>query len=180
MKLFRLTEDFRVELVQETVALIPEFAEVLTLNYNKSREFKDADGRKRTRALKEFIYIYFMYDFRSEYIQLDDDARRERALGAAGLDSDYPISSEMQHCIDTYVELQETRELKLIKSAWESIEKIIEYFDNATAADAEAIMKVMGGIGKVVENLKMLEDSVRKQLGKQDTIRGDKEVGRLS
>jgi hypothetical protein len=50
MKLFRL-ENYEIKLNKDEALLIPEFAALFTLKYNK-KTAGDVDGRKRVRAFK--------------------------------------------------------------------------------------------------------------------------------
>lgn len=179
MKLFRLNAEYEIEPEKETIMLIPEFAELWTLKYNKGAG--DVDGRKRTRGKAELSYLYFFCDYRSEFSELSMSERKEAALNAAGLPEDYGISGTLTAAKDKYLEMQETRELKLLKSAYGTIDKLRDYFESVTIDDknAKSVLESLAKMGTVLTGLKKLEEQVRKQEQKEGGIRGDSEKGFL-
>ena len=179
MQLFHLNSDYEVEPEKETIMLVPEFAALWTLVYNK--QDGDRGGRQRLRARKELVYIYFRNDYRSEYSELSDVERNEASLDAADLPSDYPISSTLQRAIDKYTSIQETRELKLLNSAYGVIDKLRAYYDDIVISDAnsKSVIDNIGKTGSVLAGLKKLEDQVRKQHGQDGKIRGGQDKGYL-
>jgi hypothetical protein len=178
MRLLRVNEDYQVIPERDTLSLIPEFAELFMLNYNKQEG--DVQGRKRNRAKSELIYMYFMYDFRSEYASLDIDERHEQSMKAAGLFVDYAISAALKAAIDKFCELQDTRELKLLRSAYKVTDKLRTYFDSVEIDDTNAknLIDNMSKIGNVLESLKKVEENVKKALAGNKRIRGDQVKGR--
>jgi hypothetical protein len=178
MRLLRINENFEVIPERETLAIIPEFAELFTLNYNKQEG--DVQGRKRERAKAELIYIYFMYDFRSEYANLDEEERHEQSMHAAGFPVDYDISKQLTAAIEKFRELQDTEELKLLRSAYGVATKLRTYFDTVEVDDtnAKSLIDNMSKIGNVLESLKKVEESVKKALSGNKRIRGDQVKGR--
>lgn len=179
MRLLRVNEDFEVIPERETLVLIPEFAELFSLNYNKQPG--DVQGRKRERVKSELIYMYFMYDFRSEYDSLDESEKHEQAMRAADLSVDYEISPQLKAAIDKFCELQDTRELKLLRSAYGVADKLRTYFDTVEVDDTNAknLIDNMSKIGNVLDSLKKVEASVKKALSGNKRIRGDQVKGRL-
>jgi hypothetical protein len=85
MQLFHLNSDYEVEPEKDTIMLVPEFAALWTLVYNKQEG--DRNGRNRNRARAELVYLYFKNDYRSEYSQLSDAERNEASQTLSTLDS---------------------------------------------------------------------------------------------
>ena len=179
MKLFKLNAEYDVEPEKDTIMLIPEFAELWKLKYNRSE--RDHDGRKRYRGLSEIVFLYFFCDYRSEFSELTVSERKEAALNGAGLDSSYKISGTLKGAQQKYLEMQETRELKLLKSAYGTIAKLQSYFDEIIIDDKNAknTLDNLAKLGNVLTGLKKLEEQVRKQEQKDGGTRGSAEKGFL-
>ncbi len=179
MKLFQLDDEYNVVPEQETIMLVPEFAALWALAYN--RQEHDFDGRKRHRARKELVYIYFLCDYRSEYSELSHAERNEAALDAADLSQDYRRSDILQGAIAKYITIQETRELKLLNSAYGVIDKLRTYFDDLVISDSnsKSVIDNIAKTGGVLAGLKKLEEQVRKQHGQDGKIRGGQDKGFL-
>ncbi len=179
MKLFHLNEDYEVVPEQETIMLVPEFAALWTLAYNKREG--DRDGRKRYRARKELLYLYFFCDYRSEYSELSISERHEAAMDSADLFADYKVSEQLQAAMDKYFAIQETRELKLLGSAYGVIDRLRAYFDEVliTDSNAKGVVDNISKMGGILAGLKKLEEQVRKQHAQDGKIRGSGEKGFL-
>ncbi len=181
MRLFKLTDNWQIELERPTVAAIPEFEVMLRLNYNKNisgRGDGDNKGQLRKRAKKEFLYIYFMYDYRSEYYPMDEQSRDSQSRESAGLDPKYKISEEMQVAIQRYIDMQDTKAIRLLKSAYKAIDKVQTYFNNVESDKAAEILSNIAKLGSTVEGLRKLLEQVQKDEGTDQAIRGNQELGR--
>jgi hypothetical protein len=179
MKLFKLNADYQVVPEKETVMLIPEFHALFTLNYNKGE--RDSDGRNRYKGTAELVYMYFFCDYRSEYSALDNISRKDQALRAASLPEDYKITGELDDACEKYMELQKTRELKLLTSSYNMIDKLDLFFNDVSVnhANFDKCMKHLGNLGDILKNVKNLEIQQRKQEGEKKGIRGGAESGFL-
>jgi len=179
MRLFHLNEQYEVLPEQETVMLVPEFKNLWELNYNK--QTGDAQGRQRTRGKAELAYLYFYCDYRSEFSELTNSERKEEALNASGLDPNYKISETLLTAQKKYLKMQETRELKLLTSAYGVIDKLQIYFDAVEIRDgnSKSVIENLSKLGNVLNGLKKLEEQVRKQQRSDGKIRGDQEKGFL-
>ncbi len=179
MKLFRLDGEYKIEPEKDTIMLIEEFAALWRMRYNHAPG--DEQGRKRKRGLKEIQYLYFFCDYRSEFSELSASERKEAALNAAGLDPAYRFSSEMAAAQIKYLQMQETRELKLLTSAYGVIDKLQVYFDEIVIDDANSktVIANLSNLGATLAGLKKLEEQVRKQEQQDGGIRGQGEKGFL-
>ena len=187
MELFRI-ENYKALINKTDVYLVPEFKAMLELKYNTQKG--DHQGRNRVRAYKEFTFLYFYIDYRSEYNNYTETEKKAEALLAANLPEDYSFSKELKAAIKKYKELQETRILKLLNAANNAIDKIRIYYDNLdfTSTDNQGkprhdpskVLISINGLAKTIESLEKLEKKVKQSL-KQDTgVRGDSEEGFLS
>jgi hypothetical protein len=180
MKLFRLNEDYEAVPEKDTIMLVPEFAKLWTVKYNRMPG--DVKGIDRRRGKAEILYLYFYCDYRSEFSELSDQERREAALDAAGLDYEYKISAELKDAEAKYIAMQETRELKLIKAAYNKVDRLQEYMNSKDEIDDDnykAAMDSISKIGNLLKGLKELEIQVRKQESGNKGIRGGQESGFL-
>lgn len=179
MKLFRINEDYEIVPEKDTLYLIPEFNALFSLNYNK--QSGDNQGRKRMRAKYELIFIYFAYDYRSEYSDLDEEERISEARKAAGFDENYKISKELQTAIDKFIYLQDSKELRLLKTARDTVDKIRNYLEDTeiSSNNIKDVVSTLSGLGKLLISLGQLETSVKKAMQQGNRTRGDQIPGRL-
>jgi len=179
MKLFKLDDEYEIEPEQETILLVPEFKVLWSLAYNKQEG--DRDGRSRKRGRSELVYLYFYCDYRSEFSELSNEERKEAAMDAAGLDPNHTIGTELRNARDKYLELQETRELKLLNSAYGVVDKLRLYFEQIEVTDtnAKSVVDNLSKLGPVLAGVKKLEEQVRKAQGGDGKIRGSGERGFL-
>jgi len=179
MKLFKLDGDYNVHPEKDTVMLIPEFKALWGVAYNRGQGDVRGDFKKRGKS--ELQYLYFSCDYRSEFSELTIEEREEAALDAAGLPQDYKISVQLEAAREKYLFMQETRELKLLQSAYGTIDKLQFYFDEVEISDSNAktIIDNLSKLGATLDGLKKLEAQVRKQEAKDGGIRGGGESGFL-
>ena len=180
MKLFKLDNDYNVVPEKETIMLIPEFKILWSLNYNKMKG--DTKGLERRKGGAEIVFLYFYCDYRSEFAELSDEERKNRALISADLPDNYKISGELDDAIGMYRHLQETRELKLVSAAYKKVDKLQEYLDSdsdVTDENYKAAMDSISKIGPLLKGLKDLEIQLKKQEAGNKGIRGGQESGFL-
>ena len=184
MDLFRI-ENYKAIINKKDVMLIPEFKAMLELKYNTQKG--DHQGRLRIRAHKEFTFIYFYVDYRSEYSNYTKEERKKESLAAAELPEDYVISNQLEKAIVKYGELQETRSLKLLSSANNAIDKIRLFYDNLDFTetddngklkyDPNRVLTSINALSKTIESLEQLEKRVKQSLKQDLGVRGDNEEG---
>ena len=184
MELFRI-ENYKAAINKQDVILIPEFRVMMELKYNKQKG--DHQGRQRHRALKEFTFLYFYVDYRSDYSNYTEKERRTESLKAAELDEEYNISPELEAAIEKYRDLQETRALKLLKSANNAIDKIRLFYDSLDFTEEDSngklkhdpnrVLTSINGLSKTLESLEKLEKRVKQSLKQDLGVRGDGEGG---
>lgn len=176
-------ENYQLELNKPEILLVPEFGELMSLKWN-SGETGDKDGRKRERAFKAFAYIYLAYDWKSIFSESSEKERRDAALESSGLNEKYLEDPVLKAAIKRYVELQDTRITKLLKSAYRATDELRLFFDlvDLQERDPETgkyifksndLMSNIASIAKTVEALQMLEHMVKKEKEKEKGLRGD-------
>jgi len=201
VKLIDIDNDGNVIISEECRKMEP-FSTMLTPAYNKDKG--DAAGKARKRVLKEFKYIYFMFDWSSSHEGMDVDERHEQSLLSAGLPLNYKFSDEMYHAIEKFKKLRYSRPVKQLLTARQSIDRIrkflnnvdpsetIEYVDNNgetkikpkyDTKEALEIAKMVKDhikdLPDLIKKMNDLEAQVMKDESEETTARGEHSIGRL-
>lgn len=176
-----------LELNLYEILLVKEFEALWDEERNKCSE--DSTGNKRLRAWKEFKYIWLFADWKSPYQQYLETEKHKAALEDSGLTDDEWNDPDFRAAIRKYIEIKNSsRVLNLIKTAFRALEKTRVFLDNVDLDERDPvtnkpiwkgkdILDNIGGIGIMVDRLKDLEETYKKELldGKK-TIKGDREV----
>ena len=168
-------------LVTPDLVLIKEFKDLLSPDRNKCKE--DESGLNHLRANKEFTYIYLAIDWKSPYSNFSNQEKHEAALQDAELSEEEWNDPIFRAACRKYVSLQDSnRYVRLLQSAEQVTDKIIDYFDNIdlNATDDQGkplvkitdIQKAMDQSVKQIESLKQIEALVKKEMTEQSQIRG--------
>jgi hypothetical protein len=180
MALFKLEDHEPVP--TDEFYMIEEFKTLFTLNYNKNYE-GDSQGRNRKRGHQEARFLFFNCDYRSEFAKFSVLERMEESLSAAGLETDYVISDELRAAIGRYEKLRDSRNLRLIKSAWKAVDKLQEWLDNVDFTDPKydpkEVTANIANLGKLVNGLQQLEINVMADDSQEAGAKGQAEKGRL-
>ena len=113
-----------VSLDNESILLIKEFENLLELSRNKTQH--DKTGKLRTRAFREFKYIYLFFDWTSPYFQFIEQDRHAEALKDASLTQEEFNDSTFRTACQKYDMMQNSSlDLKMLKSAMGAVEKQI-------------------------------------------------------
>ncbi len=106
MKLFSIVRNQLVLNTQELM-LHNAFNDLLSPKYNEGFE-GDTKGELKLYAFEIFKYIYFLCDWKSPYIQLDDEDRAEKALRECKLSPVWKPDAKTKAAIKKYLDLQLT------------------------------------------------------------------------
>lgn len=189
MKIFLFNRDTGELVINEyEILLIKEFAELWDVKRNKTKE--DPTGIKRTRAYREFTYIWLMIDWSSHYSDFSDQERHVECLTDAHLTDKEWNDETFRKCCRKYKEIQESsRIIKLIKSARGLVDKIIDRNNTINLQERDdfrkpifkvkEVMAEMKEISPVIDELKELEKAYKKELEKDSDIRGGSAAGFL-
>ncbi len=88
---------------QEELCVYKEFRAIFMLKYNKSEG--DSEGTKRYEAFKVCTYMYLYHDWRSPYIDYDDESKKLKCLKEAGYIPTHRFDLAAQAAINKYKEL---------------------------------------------------------------------------
>lgn len=183
-KIFKF-ENNEITLNKPEVLLIPEFEKLWEKSRNVCKE--DKTGEKRILAMKIFKYIWLSEDFTSDYQELSVDDRTHTALDDTGLTEAEVSHPDVVDAINIYNELQDTKVVKLLKSAYTVVGKLETFFKTVDFTERDDNNKLvhstkdaianLSNLGKVVEGLEMLEYQVKKEREVLGAIRGDAKPG---
>ena len=164
----------KLVLNEPEILLVKEFGKLMDLGRNKTKT--DKTGADRTRAFREFTYIYLMLDWQSFYSQFSEAQRNEAAKQDAELTEEEFSDPDFRAACRRYREIQESaRDIKLIKAAQNKVDELIDYFNHGsdlTERDpisgkpifkAKDVMAEMSTISKVIDELAELESRYKKK-----------------
>ena len=177
----------QIELNTPEILLIKEFAMLMQVDRNKSKD--DPNGHLKLRAFREFTYIYLAIDWQSPYADYPEQERHQEALKDANITEEEFNNPEFRSACRKYRALQESnRSIKLLNAAQNTVDKFVDYFNNVNPeerdpATGKPIFKVkdliveISNLSKVHEELQILEAQVKKAISEQSSIRGGAEDG---
>lgn len=176
-----------ISINDEGVLLVREFNALLDLERNKSKT--DKTGQKLERAFKEFKYIYLFFDWGSPYFQYAEYDRHNEALLDSGLTEKEFNDPLFKAACRKYDEMQNSSKIgNLLKASYSTIDKITEYLqtldlgerDPATGKPIYKTKDVIAEIAsasKLIEAIRTLEISFKKEIEPEGKLRGDVEAG---
>lgn len=170
-----------VELAVPEILLISEFKALMDDSRNKC----DADktGKYHLRAFREFTYIWLAIDWKSPYSDYAAQDKHQEALKDASLTEEEFNDPIFREACRKYRNLQESNlSVKMLKAAQETVNKFIEYFnqvdplaiDETTGKPIYKVKDIMAEISsldKVLDELKTLEEQVKKEISEKSKLR---------
>jgi hypothetical protein len=188
MKFFTYDKKYgSVVLNDESILLIREFAKLMELPRNKSKE--DKTGKKRLRAFKEFKFIFLYYDWSSPYFQFMEQDKLIEALLDAELTKEEQEDKDFKEACRKYDELQNSSKIgNLLKASYNTIDKITHYLntlnlDERDPVSGKPIFKTkdviaeMSSASKLIDSIKTLEVAFKKEVEGDVALRGNVEAG---
>jgi len=190
LKLFSYDNMKKEVVINEAdVLLIKEFADLWTNERNETK--KDPTGKNKTKAFREFTYIYCAIDWSSPYAKYSEQERHEEALRDGGLEQE-EFDDEVFRCAcRKYKLIQETSKIgKLLQSQKNMVDRMTIYFDNLDFDERDTVtgkpifrmkdvLDEMSKTGKALENIEILEESYKKEQEKESSLRGGRIGGRF-
>lgn len=163
----------RLEINEPEILLIKEF-----------KALSDRDKTKnKSRLWKELTYIYLAIDWKSLYNQYSEQERHQEALADSGITEEEFNDPLFREACRKYKALQESnKSIKMLKAAMNAADQFIDYFTDIVDLNerdisgkpiftAEKVMKEVGMLNKVHEELITLENRVKKELAEKSTLR---------
>lgn len=176
-----------VVLNDEGILLIREFATLMNPERNKCKE--DKTGLKKLRAFKEFKYIYLFFDWNSPYFQYMEQDRNTEAFADSGLTKEEFEDELFREACRKYDVMQNSSKIgNLLKASYNTIDKITHYLntidlDERDEVTGKPIFKTkdviaeMSSASKLIDAIKVLEVSFKKEIEPEGALRGDAAPG---
>ena len=169
-----------IELDRPEILLIKEFAALMDDKRNRCAD--DRSGKKHLRAFKEFKYIWLAIDWESFYSEFAEQDRHEAALNDSGLTKKEFDDPVFRAACRKYQEMQESKlSIKMLKSVRTAVNRFVDYFESINPnerADGKPIFKMkdmmaeVSNLHSVLDELRLLEQSVKKDMQEESTLRG--------
>lgn len=163
----------RLEINEPEILLIKEF-----------KALSDRDKTKnKSKLWKELTYIYLAIDWKSLYNQYSEQERHQEALADSGITEEEFNDPLFREACRKYKSLQDSnKSIKMLKAAMNAADQFIDYFTDIVDLNerdlngkpiftAEKVMKEVGMLNKVHEELITLENRVKKELAEKSTLR---------
>ena len=164
-----------LELNEPHILLFNEFADI----YNAK------EGKKW--AFRVFKYLWLRYDFKSFYSEMSVVEQERTSRDDCNFNGEDIAEPRIQKAIKKYQSLQESRKLKMLKSARGVLDKMRQFYDDIDLQeeddkgrlkhDSAKVLNQLATIGKAYSGLDDLELQVKKELEASNGIRGDAEMG---
>jgi len=122
MEWIKVNEEGEIEIVAQEVKLVPEFAELMSLAYNKGP--KDADGRKKFRLKNELKYMYLVYSSKSPYRDYSEKERLNEAKLDCNLSEEWTESPELRKLIPKYIRGTKSKLERLLNTTEGFLDKL--------------------------------------------------------
>ncbi len=182
MKLFELDSNYQVRVDPLAYSLIP-FKKLWDRDKSKSKE----------RAKKEFSFIFFTTDYKSDFYNIPSPEKREEEVikhifGEKSWEPDKVIREAQEF----YKERQKTFSLILLDDAILGISNLSKHLRNVNFDEVEIDEKAgvpkpkydikkyadtIKQIPAILDALKVLEEAVRKEQDSDNRLRGGREKG---
>lgn len=162
--------------------LIKEFSALMDNKRNICK--KDKTGEQHLLAYKEFTYIYLALDWNSFYSDYSEQERHHEALQDSGLTEEQFNDPTFRAACRKYREIQESdRSIRVLQAARNAVDKFTDYFNDINPQErnedtgkpvykVKDIMAEVSSLDKVYDELKILENRVKKEMEEQSKLRG--------
>jgi hypothetical protein len=164
--------------------MIPQFKKIIT---------RDKDRFKRT-ALAELSFIYYMYDYKSPYMNVSDIDRLIQIKKSLKFDATWEPDEDLKEAVEQYNKFQETPSIKALKSTKEALlnasrvidimnEQVAESLhedsrDMVTAVEMlEKLLTLAEKLPKTINTIVTLEEKVQKEQHENSKVRGGGKAG---
>jgi CRISPR/Cas system CSM-associated protein Csm2 small subunit len=173
MQLFTLVN--QQPLITTEALLIPTFKKVWDMDKSKDKGV----------AIKELAYVFLTTDYKSIYASFPTDIKID-TIKKDLFNGKYTPSKEVEEAVKKYEELQDTFNMRFLKSAKSAAEKTMGYFESIDYSERDIkgnlvykVKEVTSSIkdcGGIIETLDKLMDKVAKEQKLQGSrTRGDGE-----
>lgn len=151
--------------------------EILLIQAFKNVWDKDT-SKTKDKALAELGYVYFIADYKSDYLAYPENTRSRQVACDIMKDEDYKPDETVKAAVRKYEELQTTPTLRLLKAARHALEEACLYYDTVKPSDRN-ILAIAGSIekvGKITESLDKLEDKIKREVQSEGRSKAGREI----
>ena len=171
----------QVELNVPELLLVDEFKALIDNKRNVCQE--DKTGKQHLKAFKEFTYIWLALDWQSLYADYSEQERHHEALKDSGITEEEFNDPLFRAACRKYRQLQRARRsIKVLQAAQLTVDKFIDYFTNIDPEERDEqtgkpiykvkdIMAEISSLDKVLDELKTLEEQVKKEISEKSKLR---------
>lgn len=176
-----------IMLNDESILLIREFAALLDVKRNITKD--DKTGKKKTRAFKEFKFLYLFFDWGSPYFEYSEQDRHFEALADSGLTEEEYEDPKFKMACQKYDNLQNASlDIRLLKAAMTAVEGQIFYLEHVDLNERDEttgrpifkskdLIAEIKGCKDIISSLNELETQVKKGTETDNLLRGGAEAG---
>lgn len=176
-----------VELNTPEIILVKEFEALMKDERNITEQ--DKTGKFKSKAFREFTYIYLALDWQSPYADYPEQERHQLSLQDAKMTNEEFTDPEFRAACRKFRDIQnQTRSIRLLKAAQETVDKFMDYFHNIDPEERDPatgkpifkvkdIMAEISSLSKVQDELNTLEQMVKKEMAESSQLRGGYEDG---
>lgn len=144
--------------------------------------------KKKNKALDELAYVFFMEDFKSDFLDImDEDERQQEILSNLSLGKSYKESKEVTEARKFYKEkINNILALSFLRDARQAVNELRTYFRNIDFTkkdkqgkflyDPSQLSRTLEKSGALLKNLSSLEDMVKKELQEKEDRVGSKDM----
>ncbi len=188
LKLFSYDNTKKEAVINEAdILLIKEFAALFLNERNITKQ--DPTGKNKTKAFREFTYIYCAIDWNSPYSKYSEQERHENALSDGRLTQEEFDDEIFRQACRKYKAIQEESIVgSLLKSYYNTISKMKIELDNMDLGErdingkpiwkAKDIMAEIASAGKMLDGIQLLEEKYKTESEKENSLRGGREGGK--
>lgn len=171
--MFAVGKNNKIE-IEPRMLLIPEFKKIWEADMSKTK----------SKAMKEFAFIYFMGDYKSEY-NIYGIGKAEAVAGDIMNDEKYTPTKNVSLAIRKYESLQETFSMRYLKSVRETMNSLMKFYDelrfksnqsNVSTYDPTLVTKALKEVEIILEKVEKWEKKVKEEEGNMQ-IRGGGKIG---
>lgn len=176
-----------LEFNQPEFLLIREFAKLYEPERNKCKE--DKKGENRLRARREFTYMWLKMNKKSPYSQYTEQEAHQEALRDSQLTDTEFDDPDFREACRKYLKIRDSNRIaKMLRSVYNKVEDITDYFDNVVDLNERDIsgkpifklkdlQKEIKDVGDVIAGVKHLEYMYEKEEEEKTDLRSGATAG---
>lgn len=184
MELFSY-ENYQLVINKPDVFMIKEFKDLF--DTTRCKIPGDLKGLIKLRAIRELTFIYLVYDWKSPYSEFSESEKLESALADTQLTEEQLKNPVFVAACKKYQDMQDSRILKLLNSAYHQIDELRLFFDTCDLQEkdingrpvytAKDVIGNLANLGKLVEGINELKFQVMKERENATKLKGDVKKG---